>query len=115
MKGLIFVGYQSLYSKTWTNVLECRRANTGRLDSPLTDAGVHQAQQLARQLQNISFDSIYSSSSNRAFSTALYLRKNQEKVINHLMEMDFATWQGRKWTSIIPKGNTADEWTPKTF
>jgi probable phosphoglycerate mutase len=96
MKGLILLAtnlYIVRHGQTQWNV---EGQIQGRLDSPLTDAGVQQAQQLARQLQNISFDSIYSSSSNRAFSTALYLRKNQEKVIksDHLMEMDFATWQG---------------------
>ncbi|MCH5586352.1 histidine phosphatase family protein [Shimazuella sp. AN120528] len=75
----------------------------GRLDSPLTDAGVEQAKQLAQRLQNISFHSIYSSSSNRAFSTALHLKKDREIEVNksdHLMEMDFATWEGRKWSEI---------------
>ncbi len=75
----------------------------GKLDSPLTDAGVEQAQQLAQRLQDITFDSIYSSSSNRAFSTALYLKKDQEiEVIksDNLMEIDFATWEGRKWSVI---------------
>jgi probable phosphoglycerate mutase len=75
----------------------------GRLDSPLTNAGVEQAKQLAQRLQNISFDSIYSSSSNRAFSTALHLRKDRAIEVNksdHLMEMDFATWEGRKWSEI---------------
>ncbi|MXQ54992.1 histidine phosphatase family protein [Shimazuella alba] len=75
----------------------------GRLDSPLTDAGVEQAKQLAQRLQNISFDSIYSSSSNRAFSTALHLKKDRAIEVNksdHLMEMDFATWEGRKWSEI---------------
>jgi probable phosphoglycerate mutase len=75
----------------------------GRLDSPLTDAGVKQAKQLAQRLQNIPFDSIYSSSSNRAFSTALHLRKDRKMEVNksdHLMEMDFSTWQGIKWSKI---------------
>jgi phosphoserine phosphatase len=75
----------------------------GRLDSPLTEDGVEQAQQLAKRLRNITFNSIYSSSSNRAFSTALHLRKNRETEViksDNLMEMDFAIWEGRKWSEI---------------
>ncbi|WP_028776124.1 histidine phosphatase family protein [Shimazuella kribbensis] len=49
--------------------------------NPVDDAGLEQAQQLAKRLQNISFDSIYSSSSNRAFSTALHLRKDREMEV----------------------------------
>jgi probable phosphoglycerate mutase len=75
----------------------------GRLDSPLTDAGVEQVKRLAQRLQKIHLDSIYSSSSNRVFSTALHLRKDRDIDViqsDNLMEMDFATWEGRKWSEL---------------
>jgi probable phosphoglycerate mutase len=103
MKGLILLDttiYIVRHGQTEWNI-EGRLQ--GRLDSPLTEDGVEQAKQLAQRLQNVSFDCIYSSSSYRAFSTALHLRKDQEMEViksDHLMEMDFATWEGRKWSEI---------------
>ncbi|WP_044642722.1 histidine phosphatase family protein [Risungbinella massiliensis] len=75
----------------------------GRLDSPLTEIGIEQAKQLGKQLSDIPFQCIYSSSTNRAVETASYLKG--ERTIDlvkkdSLMEMSFSKWEGRKWSEI---------------
>ena len=55
----------------------------GWKDSPLTDRGIKQARQLSERLSEVSFDAIYSSTSNRAVRTAEIIKGERSlEVIN---------------------------------
>jgi len=51
----------------------------GQLDSPLTSGGVRQVEALAKRLQSVPFDAIYSSDLNRAYQTAKIIAKSHGK------------------------------------
>ena len=54
----------------------------GRLDIPLNDQGIAQAQTLAQKLSNIKFDCIYTSPLSRVLKTAqIVAEKNNSKII----------------------------------
>ena len=70
----------------------------GQKDSPLTELGREQADKLRHSLENIKWDAIYSSSSQRALTTANIIRSNQEIPIilrDELQEMSFGDWEGK--------------------
>ncbi len=70
----------------------------GKQDSNLTELGVRQAHQLAKRLENITFNAIYSSSSGRAANTAQILKGDRELRVNlrdELMEIHLADWEGK--------------------
>lgn len=71
----------------------------GHLDSPLTEHGMRQAEWLKERLENIQFDTIYSSSSPRAFSTARILSGNrplQIATLDSLKEINMGLWEGQQ-------------------
>lgn len=75
----------------------------GRLDSPLTELGKQQARSLAKRISRLPLTRIYSSSSNRAFETALYLRGDRQIDLiktDYLMEVYLGKWEGRKWSEV---------------
>lgn len=69
----------------------------GHHDSPLTELGKQQAQWLGEALKDETIDYIYSSSSDRAYHTAEYIRGNR-KIDNvkcdDLMEIHLGDWEG---------------------
>ncbi|WP_085524156.1 histidine phosphatase family protein [Tuberibacillus sp. Marseille-P3662] len=70
----------------------------GRADSPLTDLGYKQAQELARKLNDESIDVIISSPSKRAIQTAELIKGQRDAVIHrdeHFLEMDVGEWEGQ--------------------
>jgi broad specificity phosphatase PhoE len=75
----------------------------GQLDSPLTPAGLLQAQGLAKIIAKTKIDAIYSSPLPRALTTANIcgefhgLNVIQDRL---LMERDFGAWQGRYFESL---------------
>ncbi len=61
------------------------RRMQGQLNSPLTDNGIRQAEQLAKWLAKEDIDVIYTSPLERAYKTALILRGNRNiPVISHV-------------------------------
>lgn len=69
----------------------------GQLDSDLTDLGLEQAAWLGESLKHEDFDVIISSSSKRAFDTAIIIcgDRKQEIIKNdNLKEIHMGNWQG---------------------
>lgn len=70
----------------------------GHTESYLTAEGQDQARQVARQLQSISFDAAYSSSSIRAVDTARHILHYHSLSLNtrdDLREIYLGSWEGR--------------------
>jgi probable phosphoglycerate mutase len=70
----------------------------GRLDSPLTQRGVDNARALARQMENVTFEKIYSSPSPRAYKTAELIKGERDiqiQIEDELREMNLADWEGK--------------------
>ena len=79
----------------------------GRTDIPLTEKGISQAQDTARQLAGVSFTAIYSSPLQRAFHTAQIVGGGKPVITDdRLVETDFGTWEG-KTKEEITKENSA--------
>ena len=72
----------------------------GRADVPLSDAGLRQAQLLARRLKPIPFVALYSSPLRRALETADILGRaiGREAVADpRLVELSYGAWEGRTY------------------
>ena len=68
----------------------------GWSDTPLTEKGIAQGKALGRGLANTPFEKIYSSTSERAYDTACYIRgkRNMEiTMCRGLKEMNFGTFE----------------------
>lgn len=75
----------------------------GWLNSPLTKEGIEQAKKLGHRIKNLPLHAIYSSTSQRAYATATYVRGDREIEIvqtEQLMEMHFGQWEGRQTSEI---------------
>ena len=75
----------------------------GHGNSPLTDLGISQAQNLAKALREYPIDMIYCSDLGRAVQTAQIVGKelNLDVVAtDKLREMGFGVWEGMKMTDI---------------
>lgn len=73
---------------------------TGRQDYALTKKGEKLVEYLTKELKNIKFDAIYSSTSGRAVATVMPLaRLNNLEIIqaDNLCEMFFGDYDGWKW------------------
>lgn len=69
----------------------------GHKNANLTQEGIDGAKKLGKSLENIEFDCIYSSPSQRALDTAKYIRGNKDtKIITSdcLKELNFGKWEG---------------------
>jgi len=67
----------------------------GRTDIPLTQKGIEQAQDVARQLAGFRFEAIYSSPLERAWHTAQIAGGGKEVIKDdRLLETDFGGWEG---------------------
>lgn len=74
----------------------------GVCDSPLTNNGIRQADQVHDAFKEVFFDRIYTSPSERAMDTAAHIlegRHVQPEVINDLHEVDFGKLEGTRFTS----------------
>jgi probable phosphoglycerate mutase len=72
----------------------------GHLDSPLTELGVIQAEQLADSLVNVEFDVIYSSPSLRTVRTADMIRGERPIDITIEDKLREIPWvHGKEWNS----------------
>ena len=71
----------------------------GWLDSPLTSNGIKMGKNMAEEVKNINFDSVYSSDLNRAFETAKLIVPGSEIITTELLkEIDVASWSGNLFT-----------------
>ncbi|SDX36116.1 probable phosphoglycerate mutase [Marininema mesophilum] len=78
----------------------------GRLDSPLTDRGIRQAEAIGNYLSTTSFDRIITSTSERTFTTAQIVRGNRSIPIDNdpiWLKMSFEEWEGMKHDRIKEK------------
>lgn len=74
----------------------------GRTDIPLTEKGILQAMELNKQLENISFQHIYSSPLQRAVQTARIAGGSNVVITdNRLIEVDFGKWEGKTKEEFI--------------
>lgn len=76
---------------------------TGKYDYKITKQGKKYIEFLTKELKEVKFDSIYSSTSERAIKTIEKLSKlNGKKIIqkNNLCEMDFGIYDGWKWEDV---------------
>jgi alpha-ribazole phosphatase/probable phosphoglycerate mutase len=68
----------------------------GRTDLPLTEKGLQQAEDAARQLSGIPFTAVYSSPLQRALHTAQITGGGKTVVTDdRLVETDFGAWEGK--------------------
>ncbi len=76
---------------------------TGRKDYSITANGEILIQKLTRELENIKFDKIYSSTSRRAIKTIEQIANKQKLKIeesDELCEMYFGIYDGWKWEDV---------------
>ncbi|OKZ56229.1 MAG: hypothetical protein BHV99_06400 [Clostridium sp. 26_21] len=76
---------------------------TGRKDYEITENGQILIQKLTKELENIKFDKIYSSTSGRAIKTVEQIAKKQNlkiKESDELCEMYFGIYDGWKWEDV---------------
>jgi len=69
----------------------------GLTDIGLTEKGVKQAHTIAQSLSSISFDAVYSSPLQRAYTTAALACRGKNEVVKdvRLTELDFGNWEGK--------------------
>ncbi|HMS91144.1 MAG TPA: histidine phosphatase family protein [Candidatus Absconditabacterales bacterium] len=78
----------------------------GHRDTPLTEIGISQAEQLAKKIKKsgIVFDKIYSSPLQRAYQTAeivaTYIHMKKPEIVDILIERDFGMMSGKNIKDI---------------
>ena len=78
----------------------------GQADPPLNARGVHQAEELARELKDVGIDIVYSSPLRRAWDTACIIARALLLPLHpepRLMEIHQGDWQGRLRAEIAAK------------
>ena len=86
--------------------LNSRHALQGRSDRPLNNAGMQQAKEAAKMLQNlgIRFDHVYASPLIRAIQTAEIIEPHIAPVIDErLIEMDYGSYEGADLNNLPPE------------
>lgn len=81
----------------------------GRTDIPLTDTGIAQARSVRQQLRDVSFDKVYSSPLQRAFTTASLVSGQEVVTDPRLIEADFGQWEGKRKEEFM--GEAPDLWS----
>lgn len=75
----------------------------GWKNSNLTEEGIQRAKSLAKRLEDVDFDFIYSSSQQRALDTADIVKGDRDieiKVLDDLREIGFGSWEGMEIKDI---------------
>lgn len=75
----------------------------GRIDQPLNQTGIEQAQTVRRMIGDITFDAVYASPLDRAITTAAIIgniEKNQVIVDPRIIETDFGKYDCLKYTGM---------------
>ncbi len=97
--------YLTRHGETEWNV---QRRMQGRLDSPLTERGKHQAVLLGNRLADTAIDVIYSSTSPRAVTTAGLIRAGRNiPQLQHagFCEMGLGPWEGKEVQVLMETEN----------
>lgn len=84
----------------------------GWKNTPLTDTGIKQANQLSQRLSNVILDAIFTSTSKRAIQTAEIVNRERNLEVHKyddLREISFGKWEGR--TSEDNEKENPEEWT----
>lgn len=81
----------------------------GWCDSPLTELGIQQAKDLSEKLKDVSFVGVYSSPLKRAFLTAQYIVKDNQKIetLNGLKEFHFGSIEEKEDYLYIKKDGSS--------
>lgn len=75
----------------------------GKIDIPLNENGLNQANMLAQFFENKEIDAIYSSNLIRAYETAKIISlkvKKQIVTLPELQEINMGVWEGNLWDNI---------------
>ena len=91
------------------------RRYQGRIDVPLNETGIAQAQKLSLRLSSERFDKIYASPLLRAQQTAGIIHNGSSVDItklDELVEMDFGKLEGKTYKEII---EIFPDWNPSVF
>jgi broad specificity phosphatase PhoE len=76
----------------------------GRIDVPLSDEGVKQAEDAAAKLRHIQFDRVFSSPLIRAVRTAEIVAPGIEPILDdRLLEMDYGPYEGMDLRAPAPE------------
>jgi alpha-ribazole phosphatase len=97
-----------------TDLNKARRYQ-GRIDVPLNDTGMQQANNLALRLSSEPIDKIYVSPLARALETARVVNKDRNvdiMTLPELVEMDFGQLEGKTYKEII---EFFPDWDPSVF
>ncbi|WP_042351932.1 histidine phosphatase family protein [Bacillus massiliigorillae] len=79
-------------------VWNTQRRLQGWKDSPLTEKGIHHAKLLGNRLQDVEFQAVYSSPSNRTVTTTECILENRTQSImtdDSLREIHMGHWEGQ--------------------
>ncbi|MBB6214608.1 alpha-ribazole phosphatase [Anaerosolibacter carboniphilus] len=85
-------------------ISNCRGVYCGWLDIPLTDKGIHQAEESAEKMKEVSLDVMITSDLLRTRKTAEIINKHHHieiKNIDSFREMNFGLWEGLSYEEII--------------
>lgn len=80
----------------------------GWCDSPLTESGIHQMEDLRNGLADIHFDAIYSSNSGRAVESARILASSRNMKVcqmEELREVGYGSLEGELYRIAYPSGD----------
>ncbi len=97
-----------------TDLNKARRYQ-GRIDVPLNEMGMHQANNLALRLSTEPIDKIYASPLARAQETAMIVQQGRNidiMTLPELVEMDFGQLEGKTYKEII---EVFPDWDPSIF
>lgn len=78
----------------------------GHWDVPLSELGIRQAEELARQFQDAKVDALYSSDLRRATRTAEALARPlrlEIRFFEDLRERNMGNWQGLRWEEVAER------------
>ena len=76
----------------------------GRTDLLLTQKGIQQARLVYEQLKNFTFDAVYSSPLQRAYTTAKIACGDKDVITDdRLIEADFGEWEGKPKEQFVPE------------
>lgn len=87
------------YVRHGETIFNVTNKSQGACDSPLTPNGIKQAHQCANHLENLHFDKVFSSTSERAIDTANIIVENKDIQIiplKGLKEMSFGMLEGER-------------------
>ncbi len=81
----------------------------GSTDRPLTDVGISQAQECRKAFEQHPVEAVFSSSLTRALMTAQIVFPQQNAlVLDGLREYGFGSFEGKRFTEVMPEKNGTD-------